>query len=299
MGIWREGGYPGTTKTTARLLDYWQRPDREKKLFFCQIEALETAIYITEVATEIRRRLDRKRLREANDDANPGLFRMAFKMATGSGKTVVMAMLIAWQTLNKLANPQDARFSDTFLIVTPGITIRDRLRVLLPNDPQNYYRQRDIVPPGPAGTNLAKAKILITNFHAFLPREKVAAGKLTKAILANGGGRTRFTETPDQMVRRVCRELGNKKNIIVINDEAHHCYRRKPDGEEVKTHRRRPQGSREARRRGPRLDFRPRGGQGEDRRQGASTTCRPRRSSCAAPATPKARSSPGWSPTSR
>ena len=72
---------------------------------------------------------------------------IAFKMATGSGKTVVMAMLIAWQTLNKLANPQDARFSDTFLIVTPGITIRDRLRVLLPNDPQNYYRQHDLVPP--------------------------------------------------------------------------------------------------------------------------------------------------------
>ena len=79
--------------------------------------------------------------------SNPGLLRIAFKMATGCGKTVVMAMLIAWQTLNKLANPQDARFSDTFLIVTPGITIRDRLRVLLPNDPQNYYRQRDIVPP--------------------------------------------------------------------------------------------------------------------------------------------------------
>ena len=108
------------------------------------------------------------------------------KMATGSGKTVVMAMLIAWQALNKLANPQDARFSDTFLIVTPGITIRDRLRVLLPNDPQNYYRQRDIVPAEPL-EQLGQAKILITNYHAFLPREKVAAGKLTKAILAKGG----------------------------------------------------------------------------------------------------------------
>ena len=171
-------------------------------------------------------------LREANDTSNPGLPRLALKMATGSGKTVVMTMLIAWHVLNKLANPQDARFSDTFLIVTPGITIRDRLRVLLPNDPQNYYRQRDIVSAEPL-EQLGQAKILITNYHAFLPRETVAAGRLTKAILAKGESNG-FTETPDQMVRRVCRELGNKKNIVVINDEAHHCYRRKPDGEEVK-----------------------------------------------------------------
>ena len=82
-------------------------------------------------------------IREANDTSNPGLPRTAFKMATGSGKTVVMAMLITWHTLNKRINPRDARFSDTFLIVTPGITIRDRLRVLLPNDPDNYYRQRE------------------------------------------------------------------------------------------------------------------------------------------------------------
>ena len=107
-------------------------------------------------------------------------------MATGSGKTVVMAMLIAWHALNKLANPQDARFSDTFLIVTPGITIRDRLRVLLPNDPQNYYRQRDIVPAEPLGaarTGQDRDHQLTTPFK---PREKVDAGKLTKAILANG-----------------------------------------------------------------------------------------------------------------
>jgi type III restriction enzyme len=132
-------------------------------------------------------------------------------------------MLIAWQTLNKLANPQDARFSDTFLIITPGITIRDRLRVLLPNDPENYYRQRDIL-PGYLREQLSQAKVLITNFHAFKLREKVSPGKLTKAILAEGNDGA-FTETSDQMVRRVCRELGHKKNIIVFNDEAHHCYR--------------------------------------------------------------------------
>lgn len=229
---WRDGHYIGVTPTTSRLLAYWTNPEREKKLFFCQIEALETAIYITEVAKKYGDAWIENAIREANDTSNPGLPRTAFKMATGSGKTVVMAMAIAWQALNKFANPQDARFSDTFLIVTPGITIRDRLRVLLPNDPQNYYRQRDIV-AAPLLEELGQAKILITNFHAFLLREKISAGKLTKSILSQGQTDA-FTETPDQMVRRVCKDLGNKKNIIVINDEAHHCYRRKPDAEEEK-----------------------------------------------------------------
>ena len=228
VALWRQGGYLGVTPTTARLITYWVNPNREKKLFFCQNEALETAIYIVEVAKKYGDSWIENAIREANDTSNPGLPRTAFKMATGSGKTVVMAMLIAWHTLNKRANPQDARFSDTFLIVTPGITIRDRLRVLLPNDPENYYRQRDII-PAQYHDQLGQAKILITNYHAFQLREKVAAGKITKSILANGQP-SPFTETPDQMVRRVCRELSTKKNIIVLNDEAHHCYRRKPDG---------------------------------------------------------------------
>jgi type III restriction enzyme len=226
---WRTGGYIGVTPTTARLIAYWTNPSREKKLFFCQNEALETAIYITEVAKKYGDAWIENTLRAANDGSNPGLPRMAFKMATGSGKTVVMAMLIAWHTLNKQANPQDIRFSDTFLIVTPGITIRDRLRVLLPNDSENYYRQRDIV-PSHMQEQLGQARILITNFHAFQQRETEKANKVTKSILANGQPDL-FTETPDQMVRRVCRELGGKKNIIVLNDEAHHCYRRKPDAE--------------------------------------------------------------------
>ncbi|MFC1545016.1 BPTD_3080 family restriction endonuclease, partial [Gemmatimonadota bacterium] len=232
VAVWRNGGHVGVTPTTARLLEYWTNPERDKKLFFCQIEALETIIYITEVAHKYGDAWIENTLREANNTANPGLPRTAFKMATGSGKTVVMTMIIAWHTLNKRANPQDARFSDTFLIVTPGITIRDRLRVLLPNDPDNYYRQRDIIPMQYKEL-LGTAKIIITNFHAFKQREKIAAGKITKSILSQGET-SPFTETPDQMVRRVCRELGTKKNILVLNDEAHHCYRRKPDGEEIK-----------------------------------------------------------------
>ena len=230
--LWRQGGHTGVTSTTARLLAYWTDPEREKRLFFCQIEALETIIYLTEVAAKYGDAWIENKLRAANDECNPGLPRVAMKMATGTGKTVVMAMLIAWHTLNKVADPQNAHFSDTFLVVTPGITIRDRLRVLLPNDPQNYYRERDLVPPQLL-PQLGQARVLITNYHAFALREKVAAGKLTKAILGEGETGA-FTETPGEMVRRVCRELGNKRNIVVINDEAHHCYRRKPDGEEVR-----------------------------------------------------------------
>ena len=229
---WRKQGYPSSsiTKTTKLLLNYWQREDRSRKLFFCQIEAIETAIYVTEVAKKAGDTWIENKIHAANAEANPLLYRVAFKMATGSGKTVVMAMMIAWHSLNKIANAQDPLYSDSFLIVTPGITIRDRLRVLLPNDPQNYYRAMDIVPPDLL-EELGKAKIIITNFHAFKLREKVSAGKLTKSILSKGDT-SAFTETPDQMVRRVCREFGNKKNIIVINDEAHHCYRRKADGED-------------------------------------------------------------------
>jgi len=229
--LWRDLGRPGVTKTSAKLIEYWTRSDRERRLFFCQIEALETAIYITEAAAKQGDRWIENQLREENEKCNPGLYRIAFKMATGSGKTVVMAMLIAWQALNRFANPRSRLYSDCFLIVTPGITIRDRLRVLLPNDPDNYYRKMDIVPPDMLN-QLGKAKIIITNFHQFKCREKVKAGKLTKAILSKDGI-SPFTETPDQMVRRVCRGFSGKKNIVVLNDEAHHCYRRKPDEDDI------------------------------------------------------------------
>ena len=230
VDLWRRGGHRGVTRTTRLLLDHWRAPNRERRLFFCQIEALETAIYLTEGAAKFGDNWIENELRDANAQAGTDLYRIAFKMATGSGKTVVMAMLIAWQALNKFANPQDARFSDTFLIVTPGITIRDRLRVLLPNDPGNYYRQMDVVPRELLET-LNRASVAVTNFHAFLLREKITAGKLTKSLLAGRRGaenQSAFTETPDQMARRVCREFGGKRNIVVINDEAHHCYRRKP-----------------------------------------------------------------------
>lgn len=220
---WRQGRYAGVTPLTRRLLEHWTNHDRENKLFFCQIEALETAIYLTEVANHFGDPWIEKFLKEHNEAHNAGLYRIAFKMATGSGKTVVMAMLIVWQSLNKILNPQNKLFSDTFLIVTPNITIKDRLRVLQPSNPENYYQQRDLLPHD-LWPLLGKSKIHITNFHAFLLRETLDAPKLNKMILS-GGQENAFKETLFQMVRRVCKELGNKQNIVVLNDEAHHCYR--------------------------------------------------------------------------
>lgn len=233
---WREGRYTlDTTPISRRLLEHWAIQERSRPLYFCQLEALQTLIYVAEVAKKVGDQWIENYLQEVAADANPGLYRIATKMATGSGKTLVMAMIIAWQTLNKVHNPQDARFTDSFLIVTPGITIRDRLRVLMPSDPANYYADLDIVPTD-LRDDLQRAKIVITNYHALRRREKFKASKLTKNLLAKGSEESpALIETVGEMVRRVCRGLGTSKQILVLNDEAHHCYRRKPDDQDSKT----------------------------------------------------------------
>ena len=228
VGRWRAQGYPHTTSVSRELLSYWNAEDRERRLFFCQIEAAETAIYLTEAAEKSADTKALNVIRGENARLNDQLPRMAFKMATGSGKTVVMGMLIAWQALNKLAYPFDKRFSSRFLIVTPGITIRDRLRVLLPNDPQTFYKAMDLVPTEQLD-RLNQATIEITNYHAFIQRDKFEAASLTKKVLAGPDGDVRqFKETPQEMVRRVASAFGTAKDIVVLNDEAHHCYTQAP-----------------------------------------------------------------------
>jgi type III restriction enzyme len=152
-------------------------------------------------------------------------------MATGAGKTVVMAMLIAWQTANKIASPRDARFSKRFLVVTPGITIRDRLQVLRPTDRESYYKKFELLPPDLVGT-ITQAQIVITNYHAFLPRdakELDGVSATTRKILTAGRQDDPFRETPDAMVARVLRDIGGgNEPVIVLSDEAHHCYQDKP-----------------------------------------------------------------------
>ena len=227
---WRKISNPRqwqVTPETTRLLQHW-RHHRFSGIrpFFCQVEAIETTIWLTEVAGRVGKEfLDH--LVNANNDANPDLLRLALKLATGAGKTTVMAMLIAWQTINAVRHPQSRRFTRGFLVVTPGITIKDRLRVLQPNDPDSYYRSRELVPSDML-PDLEKAKIVITNYHAFKLRERLELSKGGRSLLQGRGEALTTLETEGQMLQRVMPELMGVKNILVLNDEAHHCYREKP-----------------------------------------------------------------------
>ncbi|MFA5631277.1 MAG: DEAD/DEAH box helicase family protein, partial [Porticoccaceae bacterium] len=227
------------TPETARLLQHWRHHDFAGiRPFFCQVEAVETAIWLTEVAPRLGKAGERflDHLDTANREANPELLRLALKLATGAGKTTVMAMLIAWQTVNAVRRPTSKRFTRGFLVVAPGITIRDRLRVLMPNDPDSYYQSRELVPADML-EDLGKARIVITNYHAFKLRERMELSKGGRLLLQGRGGEPLETlETEGQMLQRVMPELMGFRNVLVINDEAHHCYREKPvsDEEELK-----------------------------------------------------------------
>ena len=218
----------GVTPVTQRLLAYWRDENNFSTVrpFFCQVEAVETAIWLTEVAPKQRQHAHLwKHIQAANEAANPLLMRVALKLATGAGKTTVMAMLIAWQTLNAVRSPASNQFSRAFLIVAPGITIRDRLQILTPTHPDNYYAKRELVPADML-LDVAKAKIVLTNYHAFKRREIMELSKVGKAFLQGRGEPIQTTESEGAMLKRACGELLACKNVVVINDEAHHCYRR-------------------------------------------------------------------------
>lgn len=237
---WRQIPDPSqwqVTPETARLLQHWRHHKfADIRPFFCQVEAVETAIWLTEVAPKAGKAAQGylEHLEAANEEANPDLFRIALKLATGAGKTTVMAMLIAWQSINAARRPQSKKFTRGFLIVAPGLTIKDRLRVLQPNDPNSYYQSRELVPTDLMG-ELGKARIVITNYHAFKLRERLELSKGGRALLQGHGPSLSTQESEGQMLQRVVPELMGLKNILVINDEAHHCYREKPGDQEDET----------------------------------------------------------------
>ena len=223
------------TPETARLLRHWRSDSfGDIRPFFCQVEAVETLIWLTEVAPKAgkadREYLDH--LKDANSrataDESSVLNRVALKLATGAGKTTVMALLIAWQTVNAVRHPGSPRFTRGFLVVTPGVTIRQRLRVLQPNDPDSYYASRELVPADML-RDLEKARIVITNYHAFQRRETLKLSAGGRALLQGRGPAVPTLETDGQMLQRVMPELMGLKQVFVLNDEAHHCYREKPD----------------------------------------------------------------------
>ncbi|HEY3798527.1 MAG TPA: DEAD/DEAH box helicase family protein [Caulobacteraceae bacterium] len=221
----------GVTPVTKQLLLWWRNHEfASQRPFFCQVEAVETAIWLTEVAPKQGQYLPMRRAIEAaNAAANPELFRVALKLATGAGKTTVMAMLLAWQTLNAVRSPASNNFTRAFLVVTPGITIKDRLQVLQPSHPDNYYATRELVPPDML-LDMARAKIVISNYHAFKRRETLDVSKVGRALMQGRDPEPiKTTETEGAMLKRACGELLAFKNVVVINDEAHHCYRERVD----------------------------------------------------------------------
>ena len=212
---WREhptNPCAGVTGITRRLLEHWRNPEerKDRRFFFCQLEAIETLIWLTEAPQSEKVGID------IPQDAGPFL-RLCSKMATGSGKTIVMAMLIAWQVLNKVTYPQDQRFSKNIFVVAPGLTVKSRLQVLIPSAPGNYYEEFNVIPPG-LTEKLRQGKVLIRNWHVLNwdSEEQVARKRSVDK---------RGAKSDEAYVREVLGEMANARNIVVINDEAHHAWR--------------------------------------------------------------------------
>lgn len=215
---WRAAGYPGTTGITRRLLEYWRDPEPrpDRRLFFCQIEAIETLIWWVEAPAAERVGI------EVPGDG--GLFpRLCAKMATGSGKTVVMAMVIAWQVLNKGARPQDPRFSRDILVVAPGLTVRDRLQVLVPDGDDQTYQEFDLVPPGLADglRQSATCRVHIANSQSL---GWATADQLRRTRSVDKRG----PKSDRAWLKEVLTDFSHARNILVLNDEAHHAWRVPP-----------------------------------------------------------------------
>lgn len=209
---WRENDYPEVTAVTGKLLRHWTNADKSEinRFFFCQLEAIETLIWLTEVGEREAVGID------ITNDGGP-FRRLCAKMATGTGKTVVMAMAIAWHVLNKVASPQDTRFSKNVLIVAPGLTVKNRLQVLNPSHADDYYSQFNILPPG-FSDKLRQGHVLIQNWHKL-------DWESDDQIAKKRGVDKRGALSDAAYTRQVLGEMAKKKNLLVINDEAHHAWR--------------------------------------------------------------------------
>ena len=217
---WRAAGYPGVTGITKRLLEHWHDPEEfeSRRFFFCQLEAAETLIWLTEAQPVERVGVD--------IPSDGGAFtRLCAKMATGSGKTVVMAMVIAWHVLNKVTNPRDARFAKNILVVAPGLTVRSRLAVLGPSHAENYYEAFRVVPPALLD-KLRRGKVAIRNWHAL-------NWETDERIAAKRGVDKRGAKSDEAYVRDVLGDMASARNVLVVNDEAHHAWR-VPAGAKIK-----------------------------------------------------------------
>jgi type III restriction enzyme len=209
---WAEGGYHGTSGITQKLLEHWKDAEQRdgRRFFFCQIEAIETLIWLVEAPSA-----DKVGIEVPGDGGE--FVRLCTKMATGSGKTIVMAMLIAWHILNKATYPQDRRFTKYVFVVAPGLTVRSRLEVLKPDAPGNYYELFNIIPPG-LHEKLRQGRVVVRNWHTLMPLDPDTGPKVVK----------KGPESDEAFTRRVLGTYSEYQNWLVINDEAHHAWRIPP-----------------------------------------------------------------------
>lgn len=252
---WRESGYRGASSVTKDLLKHWSREDRARRLFFCQREAVETVIYLLELRIpgrsartgfhqfectdeDLRKMLGGeqpgfavassdfwpKLLDQPADATQMGLRRLGCKMATGSGKTVVMAMIVTWAFCNRGQNPSSTEFPSAVLICAPNLTVRNRLQVLRPDDADNYYDAFDIV-PSKYREHLRAGRVLVTNWHVFGKKSPNSEGGVSYAVVDKGEEDARAF-TLDRL-----KELKDRLPILVLNDEGHHCWRPKVGAE--------------------------------------------------------------------
>ena len=237
---WRESNWEGATNVTKDLLRHWIRKDRFRRFFFCQLEAAEAMIFLNEIRgirrdgrrgkprwnpqftdTDFEQLLD-----PPSDPEYDPLLRMACKMATGAGKTVVMAMLIAWSFCNRGRVPSDDRFPRAVLVCCPNLTIKERLQVLRTDtSEEDYYTQFDVVPLSYRDLLLA-GKVMVTNWHSFAPESEHSEGGRSYAVVQKG------EETDEAFARKRLGELFDHGPIMVLNDEGHHAYRPAPLTEE-------------------------------------------------------------------
>ena len=232
---WRNSKYESATNVTKELLRHWGREDLLRRLFYCQREAVETIIYLVEILQREKgprfnpkfSKDDLTKLVDSPTDPDiPDLIRYGCKMATGSGKTVVMAMLIAWAFCNRGKVPSDERFPAAALIVCPNLTIKQRLQVLRPEDNDNYYDEFELIPTK-LRPLLKSGKVLVTNWHQFSPESIHSEGGKTYTVVNKG------EETPDVFAKRVLGELHDRAPLMVLNDEGHHAYRPAPTEEKL------------------------------------------------------------------
>jgi len=211
---WREN-YAGVTGITKRLLEHWYDKNQREhnQFFFCQLEAIETLIWLIEAPASEKVGIDIPK--------DGDLARLCSKMATGSGKTVVMATLIAWQVLNKVTYPKDTRFSKSILVIAPGLTVKERLKVLYPFGKGNYYDEFSVVPAGLI-EKLRQGKIIIQNWHKL-------SWETEEQIARKRNVDKRGVKSNEAYVREVLGDMSKARNIVVINDEAHHAWRYNPE----------------------------------------------------------------------